>query len=424
MEPVTTSRSSERINLSAPHMTSRERNALLAAFESNWIAPAGPALREFEAQLCEVSHRDAAIGVSSGTAALHLALLALEIGPGDIVLCPSVTFVASANVIGYVGATPHFVDCDRDTGNMSPEALAQALADLTAIGHRPAAVMTVDLYGSCADYSSIVPICERFGVPIVEDAAEAIGATHHGRPAGSFGVLAAYSFNGNKLITTGGGGGLVGPRHLIDRAAFLAGQAREPEVHFEHRETGYAYRLSNLSAALGCAQLERLDAMITRTRSIYRRYVEELGSIQGVHFAPQDRFGRGNGWLSVAHIDTAVLPTPATICHALLEENIEARPAWKPMHMQPLYTSAGCTGTSGAERHFRTGLCLPSGSSMNASAQSRVIAAIRRALNVPAAPAADTAIVLEATPTIDIADAIDIRNGQSRQHRDNQAPTH
>ena len=428
VENLATSLSNERIHLSAPHMTNRERDALLAAFDSNWIAPAGPALREFESRLCEVSNREAAIGVSSGTAALHLALLALEIGPGDIVLCPSVTFVASANVIGYVGATPHFVDCDRDTGNMSPEALAQALADLTAIGHRPAAVMTVDLYGSCADYSSIVPICERFGVPIVEDAAEAIGASHHGRPAGSFGVLSAYSFNGNKLITTGGGGALVGPQGLIDRAAFLAGQAREPELHFEHRETGYAYRLSNLSAALGCAQLERLDAMITRTRSIYRRYVDELGSIDGVYFAPQDRFGRGNGWLSVAHIDTTFLPIPAAICESLLEDNIEARPAWKPMHLQPLYSGAGCTGTSGSEHHFRTGLCLPSGSSMNATAQTRVIAAVRSALNAAPAstakkPSTDATITLDSTPTIDIADAIDVRSGQSLQHRDNRAPT-
>ncbi len=401
-------------------MTSRERDALLAAFDSNWIAPAGPALREFEDQLRQISEREAAIAVNSGTAALHLALLALDIGPGDIVICPSVTFVASANVIGYVGATPHFVDCDRETGNVSPEALAQALADLTAIGHRPAAVMTVDLYGSCADYSSIVPICERFGVPIVEDAAEAIGASHQGRPAGSFGVLSAYSFNGNKLITTGGGGALVGPQDLIDRAAYLAGQAREPELHFEHREIGYAYRLSNLSAALGCAQLERLDAMITRTRSIHQRYVDELSSIDGVQIAPQDVFGRGNGWLTVAHIDTDLHPTPTAICHSLLEDNIEARPAWKPMHLQPLYTGSACTGTKGSEQHFQSGLCLPSGSSMNASAQSRVIAAVRNALN---ASATTTSTIVVDDATIDIAEAIDVRSGQSPLHLEHRAPT-
>ena len=412
--------SNERINLSAPHMTSRERDALLAAFDSNWIAPAGPALREFEDQLRQISEREAAIAVNSGTAALHLALLALDIGPGDIVICPSVTFVASANVIGYVGATPHFVDCDRETGNVSPEALAQALADLTAIGHRPAAVMTVDLYGSCADYSSIVPICERFGVPIVEDAAEAIGASHLGRPAGSFGVLSAYSFNGNKLITTGGGGALVGPQDLIDRAAYLAGQAREPELHFEHREIGYAYRLSNLSAALGCAQLERLDAMITRTRSIHQRYVDELSSIDGVQIAPQDVFGRGNGWLTVAHINTDLHPTPTAICHSLLEDNIEARPAWKPMHLQPLYTGSACTGTKGSEQHFQSGLCLPSGSSMNASAQSRVIAALRNALN---ASATTTSTIVVDDATIDIAEAIDVRSGQSPLHLEHRAPT-
>ena len=419
--------SNERINLSAPHMTDSERSALLTAFDSNWIAPTGPALREFEAKLCEVSEREAAVAVTSGTAALHLALLVLGIGAGDIVICPSVTFVASANVIRYVGATPHFVDCDRATGNMSPEALAQALADLTAIGHRPAAVMTVDLYGACADYSSILPICERFDVPVIEDAAEAIGASHQGRPAGSFGVLSAYSFNGNKLITTGGGGALVGPKELIKHATFLAGQAREPELHFEHREIGYAYRLSNLSAALGCAQLERIDEMVARTRDINQRYVDELGAIDGIEIAPQDAFGRGNGWLTVAIVDTDLHPTPTEICHSMFTDNIEARPAWKPMHMQPLYSRVPTTGTTGSEIHFRTGLCLPSGSSMTQADQTRVIDAVRSAIGISSAAYLPKHVVdmdmTTTVETIEIDQPIDVRTGQSPQHLGNRAPT-
>ena len=258
---------SKRIHLSPPDMTDRERTALLNAFDSNWIAPAGPALNEFEARLRAITATDDALALTSGTAALHLGLLALGIGAGDVVVAPTLTFVASANAIRYVGAVPHFVDCDPQTANMSPAALERALTDLYRAGVRVRAVMTVDLYGSCANYREIEAICAYFGVPIIEDAAEAIGAQHNGRPAGSFGRLAAISFNGNKLVTTGGGGALVGDGELIARARHLATQARDPELHFEHSEIGYAYRMSNLSAAIGCAQLERLDRLIERTRN-------------------------------------------------------------------------------------------------------------------------------------------------------------
>lgn len=414
----------DRIYLSAPHMSRNERDALIDAFDSNWIAPAGPALTEFEARTRAVAQTEAAVGLSSGTAALHLALVVLGIGPGDIVICPTVTFVASANVIKYVGATPHFVDCDPSTGNIDPESLVTALANLTRAGHRPAAVMTVDLYGACADYTTIEAICNRYEVPIVEDAAEAIGATHDKRPAGSFGTLAAYSFNGNKLVTTGGGGALVGPEDLIARATHLAGQARTAVRHFEHDEVGYAYRMSNLSAAIGVAQLKRLDNMMLRTRTINERYVRELGSIEGVRFASQTAGGQGNAWLTVAHLDLSLHSTPAAVCDSLAAHNIEARPTWKPMHLQPIYSDAQITGGNGAETHFATGICLPSGSSMSHDDQSRVIAAVRSALS------ADQPTVIDIKqPQIDLAQPVDISYGidltdaLARQRRDNQAPT-
>jgi dTDP-4-amino-4,6-dideoxygalactose transaminase len=400
----------ERIFLSPPHMTNRERDALLAAFESNWIAPAGPALNEFESRLCSIAGTEAAVALNSGTAALHLAMIVMGIGPGDIVLAPTVTFVASANAIRYVGAIPHFVDCDPLTGNIDPGRLEQALNDLTKLGHKPAAVMTVDVYGSCANYSEISPICERFGVPIIEDSAEAIGATHHGERAGSFGQVGAFSFNGNKLVTTGGGGALVGPKALIDRARHLATQARDDELHYQHSELGYAYRLSNLSASLGCSQLDRLDSMIARTRAVNRRYVEELGTIEGVEIIPQDVAGRGNGWLTVAQIDRSIHRSPADLCTELAARNIEARPAWKPMHLQPLYADASVTGGEAAVAHFENGLCLPSGSSLSASDQTRVISAVRNALR-------------REEPVLELRRSIDIRVEQPLQRLDNPAST-
>ena len=319
---------SKRIHLSPPDMTDRERTALMNAFDSNWIAPAGPALNEFEARLRAITATDDALALTSGTAALHLGLLALGIGAGDVVVAPTLTFVASANAIRYVGAVPHFVDCDPQTANMSPAALERALTDLYRAGVRVRAVMTVDLYGSCANYREIEAICAYFGVPIIEDAAEAIGAQHNGRPAGSFGRLAAISFNGNKLVTTGGGGALVGDGELIARARHLATQARDPELHFEHSEIGYAYRMSNLSAAIGCAQLERLDRLIERTRNVHYRYQDALGHLPGVSFIDQDREGRGNGWLTVITTDPTLHPTPTAICRSLAAQDIEARPAW------------------------------------------------------------------------------------------------
>lgn len=393
------------IHLSPPDMSVRERRRLLDAFDSNWIAPAGPELNEFESRLRSVAGTEAAVATTSGTAALHLALQVLNVGRGDVVLVPSVTFVASANVVRYVGAEPHFVDCDPRTGNIDPGELECTIESLERAGRRPAAVITVDLYGACVNYREIERTCGRFGIPIIEDAAEAIGATHAGRPAGSFGTLAAFSFNGNKLITTGGGGALVGPAELVERARFLASQARESAVHFEHGEIGFAYRLSNLSAALGSAQLERLDLLVGRTRAVHRRYLDQLSHLDGVEIMSHDRDGRGNGWLTVAQLDQRKLPSPAAMCAAFAAVKIEARPAWKPMHMQPLYIDARITGGSAAEKHYAQGLCLPSGSSLTTEQQDRVI---------------DTFIdAVSAERTTDLTTKIDLRAQQTERRKTN-----
>lgn len=404
----------ERIYLSAPDVTEHERAALTAAFDSNWIAPFGPAVNDLEDALCAITQTDAALAVTSGTAALHLGLLALGVGPGDIVVVPSLTFVASANAVRYVGATPYFVDSDPATGNVDPELLDMALRGLANSNHPPAAVMTVDLYGSCADYSRIEAICAHYRVPILEDAAEAIGASHAGRPAGSFGALAAISFNGNKLVTSGGGGALVGPPHLIERARHLAGQARESALHFEHHEIGYAYRLSNLLAAVAAAQLDRLGAISGRTRAINARYREVFSMFPGVSLIDIDRDGHGNGWLTVVEVDQAKHPTPTQICQMMAVDNIEARPAWKPMHLQKVYADSVMVGGAASEHHFRSGICLPSGSAMTSADQERVISSFLSALTPPRPPMAAS--------VIDLNPGLDVRTEQPQQHLDSPAP--
>lgn len=402
--------SPSRIYLSPPDMSSRERELLLDAFDSNWIAPVGPALTEFESGLCDVAGTEAAVAVVSGTAALHLGLLALGVSTGDIVIVPTLTFIATANAVRYVGAVPHFVDCDPRTGNIDPDALEKALSHLHGAGHRAKAVVTVDLYGSCANYEQITPICSKYAVPILEDAAEAIGATHNGAPAGSFGRLGVFSFNGNKLVTTGGGGALVGPRSLIDRARHLASQARLPERHFEHSDVGYAYRMSNLLAAVGSAQLQRLDQLINRTRQIHYRYMEALHHLPGVDIIRQDGDGRGNGWLTVIMTDPGRHVSPSRICEILDSRyNIEARPAWKPLHLQSPYQGFTLTGGDEAVRHFSRGLCLPSGSSMTDDEQQRVIDSLIH-------------ILRPHTDVIDL-DRPQITAATTRQHQDNPAPT-
>ena len=364
-----------RVHLSPPDVGASERELLLAAFDANWIAPAGPDLAAFEAELGDFVGAGHVAALSSGTAALHLALLLLGVGAGDDVVVLSLTFVATASAVSYTGARPRFIDSDTATWNLDPDLLAEELAESAARGRRPAAVVSVDLYGQCADYDRIEAICAEHEVPLIEDAAEALGASRGGRMAGTFGALAALSFNGNKIMTTSGGGALLGDdAALIERARYLATQAREPAAHYEHTELGFNYRLSNLLAALGRGQLRHLRERIGRRREINATYRQALGDLPGVGFLPVDPAGEPNYWLTVITIDEAVFGAgPLDIIGALERADIEARPAWKPMHRQPVFADAPMRGGAVADAVFATGLCLPSGSSLSDADLERVV---------------------------------------------------
>jgi len=364
-----------RIYLSPPDMSDRERASLLAAFDSNWIAPLGPEVDAFERELAVRAGVSAAAALSSGTAALHLALVLSDVGPGDEVWTSTLTFVSTANAIRYVGATPVFIDSERETWNMDPALLREALRDASTRGVLPKALIVVDLYGQCADYDSIQDACREYGVALIEDAAEALGATYQGKPAGSFGTIGVLSFNGNKIITTSGGGAFVSDdAALVQRARHLASQARHPVAHYEHSEIGYNYRLSNLLAAIGRAQLSRLDGLIARRREINRTYRAALAGIDGVTFLPEAPGGRSTCWLTCALLDKERLGVgPEQIREHLEAHNIEARPVWKPMHLQPVYRDCRLIGGIVAEELFREGLCMPSGSSLSAASQQRVL---------------------------------------------------
>ena len=303
----------------------------------------------------------------------------LGVGAGDDVFCSSLTFSASANPIVYAQGTPVFIDCDA-TWTMDPNLLEQALADADRRGRLPKAVITVDLYGQCADYDAIGPLCERFGVPIVEDAAEALGATYRGRPAGGFGRMGVFSFNGNKIITTSGGGMLVSAdESVIRQARFLATQARDPAPHYQHSAIGYNYRLSNVLAAIGRGQLKTLAERVAVRRRIFDRYVASLGSLPGIEFMPEAGYGRGSRWLTCLTIDPRRFgATREDVRLALEAENIESRPVWKPMHLQPVFAGARMYGGAVSERLFADGLCLPSGSNLSEADQERVISVIQR----------------------------------------------
>jgi dTDP-4-amino-4,6-dideoxygalactose transaminase len=373
----------ERVYLSPPDTTADDRELLLDAFDSNWIAPLGPHVDAFERELAEkvgVAHAGA---LSSGTAALHLALLLVGVGPGDEVIVPTLTFVATANAARYVGAEPVFVDSDVANWNVDANLLASELYDRARRGRRPAAVISVDLLGGCPDYDVLESACDDLEIPLVEDAAEALGASIRGRPAGSFGVCATFSFNGNKIITTSGGGMLVSNSvEMIEHARSLATQAREPVAHYEHLELGYNYRLSNLLAALGRGQLRGLDRRIASRKAINERYAQAFNTVEGIEMMP---FGEGvipNYWLTCVRIDPERFGAgPEAIRLDLERMNVESRPIWKPLHLQPLYKGAQTVGGSVAEELFAEGLCLPSGSRLESADQDRIIETI---LNTPA----------------------------------------
>ncbi|MDP7110571.1 MAG: aminotransferase class I/II-fold pyridoxal phosphate-dependent enzyme [Myxococcota bacterium] len=371
-----------RIYLSPPHMSGDEQPLVHEAFDTNWIAPLGPHVNGFEVETAARAGVPHAAALSSGTAALHLALLMLDVGPGDEVLCSDLTFAASANAITYVGAKPVFIDAEASTWNLDPALVAEELERAAAAGKLPAAVLSVDLYGQCADYDPIVAACERFGVPLIEDAAEALGASYKGRPAGSFGVMAALSFNGNKIITCGGGGMLLSSDEaFVTRARFLATQARDPAPHYQHTTIGYNYRLSNLLAAVGRGQLRALDERIRVKRRIHRFYKETLGDAPGFSFLEEAPTGDSNFWLTVALIDPAVAGTDRETIRLHLEGcDIESRPVWKPMHLQPVFADCRVCGGGVSEGLFDRGLCLPSGTAMSDGDLERIVTEIRRCL--------------------------------------------
>lgn len=370
-----------RIYLSPPDVGEEERKSVLAALDSGWVAPAGPDLDAFEAELSAHVGRHA-VALSSGTGALHLALIIGGVKPGDRVLVSTLTFAATANVIRYVGAEPVFVDSDRKSWNMDPDLLAQALEDARVRGKRYAAVIAVDLYGQCADYDRISALCAEHEVLLIEDAAEAIGATYQGRPAGSFGEMAVFSFNGNKMITTSGGGAFLTHRQdWADRARFLATQARDPAPHYQHSELGYNYRLSNLLAAVGRAQLAGLERKVDIRRAHNQAYRDALEDIEGIEFMPEAPGCRSTFWLTVLTIDPTIVGRTAEDVRLHLESlDIEARPVWKPMHLQPLYEWCEIVGGQVSQHFFEWGLCLPSGSSLSPSERNRVIGGVADAL--------------------------------------------
>ncbi len=368
-----------RVYLSPPHVFGAERTLVEEAFSTNWIAPTGPHVDAFEREFADVVRVPHAVALSSGTAGLHLAMRLLGVGPGDEVVCSSLTFSASANPIVYERATPVFVDCDG-SWTIDPNLVEDAIRTAIRRGKTPKAIVAVDLYGQCADHGAIAEISTRHGVPVIEDAAEALGASCRGQPAGSFGLLGVFSFNGNKIITTSGGGMLVSrDRDLVDRARFLATQARDPAPHYEHSTVGYNYRLSNVLAAIGRGQLRTLDERIAARRRIFDTYQQALANLPGIDFMPEASHGRATRWLTCLTIDARKFgATREDVRRALEHENIEARPVWKPMHLQPVFRHCQAFGGGVSARLFEHGLCLPSGSNLSHGDQERVIAVVQR----------------------------------------------
>ncbi len=371
---------SNKIYLSSPHMGGTEQQYVNEAFDTNWIAPLGPNVTEFEEALESYLGNERHIAaLSSGTAALHLALVLLEVGSGDEVICQSMTFAASANPIVYQGATPVFVDSEPNTWNMCPEQLERAIIDRLTLGKRPKAVIAVHLYGMPFQVERIQQLCKAYDIPLIEDAAEALGSTYNGVPCGTFGDLAILSFNGNKIITTSGGGALVCSSEAHKkRTIFLATQARDEATHYQHSTLGYNYRLSNISAGIGRGQMEVLDAHVALRQQMNSFYKTQFSGWNGIEvFSEPDEKYVSNHWLSCITIDASITGFSAErLRHAFSEENIEARPLWKPMHLQPFYKDAPFYGNRVSESLFDSGLCLPSGSNLTDEDRNRIAAVI------------------------------------------------
>jgi pyridoxal phosphate-dependent aminotransferase EpsN len=367
-----------RIPLSVPHMGGMEQQYVREAFDSNWLSTVGPNIGAFEQEF-ETRLGLPAVALSSGTAAIHLGLRLLGVRPGDEVFCPTLTFAASVNPVRYLGAEPVLLDSEYASWNMDPEILGDALRERAAVNRLPRAVIVVHLFGQCADMDAILGICSEYGVPVLEDAAEALGAVYKGRPAGTLACVGAFSFNGNKIITTTGGGMLVSPfREWVDKARFWSTQARDAGLAYEHSEIGYNYRLSNVLAGIGRGQLQVLDLRVQQRRAIAFRYMEAFADIPGITLMPQARYGLHTNWLSCFLIDERRFgrSRDELIC-ALEAAGIESRPVWKPMHLQRLYASCERRGGNVAEDLFRRGICLPSSTNLTVDEQQYVIGQVR-----------------------------------------------
>lgn len=374
-----------RVQLSIPHMGEHELEYVHQAFDTNWIAPLGPNVDAFEEELAEYIGSGHAAALSSGTAAIHLSLVMLDVKPGDHVICSSFTFVASANPILYQGATPVFVDSEPETWNMSPGALERAVEASIAIDKKPKAIVVVHLYGQSANMQAIMAIADKFGIPVVEDAAESLGSHYQGRHTGTFGEMGVFSFNGNKIITTSGGGMLVSDnKDLIDRARFLSTQARDPAPYYEHTRVGYNYRMSNVLAGIGRGQLQVINERVGARRRVFEAYRDALQSVPGMEWMPEPEGDFSNRWLSAIRLTSASKVSSHDLIKILAQENIEARYLWKPMHLQPLFAGAPYFAhneqTSYCDTLFDSGVCLPSASNMSEAQQNRVIDLMQQVL--------------------------------------------
>jgi dTDP-4-amino-4,6-dideoxygalactose transaminase len=365
----------KRIYLSPPHMGGEELGFIQQAFDANWVSPAGPHIDAFEKSLAEYNGIAHCAALSSGTAAIHLALIILGVKSGDEVICSTFTFSGSCNPIMYVGATPVFIDSEPETWNMDPELLEEAIVDRIKKGRKPKAIVLVHLYGMPAKINELVSVSRKYEIPIVEDAAEALGSTYEGKKAGTFGDIGIYSFNGNKIITTSSGGAMVSENeNWIKKARFLATQARDAAPHYQHSEVGYNYRLSNISAGIGLGQLKVIDERVRQRRANFDFYKAAIGLISGVAFQPEVLSAFSNRWLTTIVIDSAKVGgvSREDIRLGLEKENIESRPLWKPMHLQPIFKEFPVYGGRVSESLFNEGLCLPSGSSLVAADLQRI----------------------------------------------------
>lgn len=373
--------------MSPPHLSGAEQAYVDEAFQSNWIAPVGPHIQAFEQEMADYLGVNGGAAVSSGTSAIHLALSLLKVGKGDRVFCSTLTFTASANPIVYLGAEPVFIDSELESWNMSPEALERALQNASMKGNLPKALIVVHLYGQSAKMREILKLCHHYEVPVIEDAAESLGATYYGNQTGTMGEFGVLSFNGNKIITTSGGGMLVSNSlNALDKARFLSTQAKDQAIHYQHSELGYNYRISNVLAGIGRGQLKSLDSRVMKRREVFENYAKAFKELDSISFMPEYKGSFSTRWLTAITIDEFISGiTSEEVVNYLNHHQIEARPVWKPLHLQPLFKGTEYfshqPGVNIAERLFESGLCLPSGSNLTMNDQQRVIECVIECLS-------------------------------------------